>query len=185
MRHPKVDFGFQVASQSPLCAAQSRLWFLSRILKSPHCRHIKSTSVASKVCSDSMTTFQATQLDAKLLLGISQARGLRTNNYSTWLIWLSYLEGYRCKSTRMMAFANTEDLWIDYLIISRLGDCYATPIIQFFRDGRFRIKIDPQLESTTQPKARGLLHMECDFATALPYNLDFKTNELDHLPASW
>jgi hypothetical protein len=43
----------------------------------------------------------------------------------------------RCKSTRMMAFANTEDPWIDYLIISRLGGCYATPIIQFFQDGRF------------------------------------------------
>jgi hypothetical protein len=85
----------------------------------------------------------------------------------------------------MMAFANTEDPWIDYLIISRLGGYYATPIIQIFQDRRFRIKIDPQLESTTQPKARGLLHMECDFATALPYNLDFKTNELDHLPASW
>jgi hypothetical protein len=27
--------------------------------------------------------------------------------------------------------------------------------------------------------------MECDFATALPYNLDFMTDELDHLPASW
>jgi hypothetical protein len=25
--------------------------------------------------------------------------------------------------------------------------------------------------------------MECDFAIALPYNLDFKTDELDHLPA--
>jgi hypothetical protein len=67
----------------------------------------------------------------------------------------------------MMAFANTEDPWIDYLIISRLGGCYATPIIQIFQDGRFGIKIDPQLESATQPKARGLLHMECDFATAL------------------
>jgi hypothetical protein len=85
----------------------------------------------------------------------------------------------------MMAFANTEDPWIDYLIISRLGGYYATPIVQFFQDGRFRIKIDPQLESSTQPKARGLLHMECDFATALPYNLHFKTDELDHLPASW
>jgi hypothetical protein len=84
----------------------------------------------------------------------------------------------------MMAFANTEDPWIDYLIISRLGGCYATPIIQIFQDRRFGIKIDPQLESATQPKARGLLHMECDFAIALPYNLDFKTNELDHLPAS-
>jgi hypothetical protein len=83
-----------------------------------------------------------------------------------------------------MAFTNTKDPWIDYLIISRLGCCYVVPIIQIFQDGRCRIKIDPQLESATQPKARGLLHMECDFAIALPYNLDFKTNELDHLPAS-
>jgi hypothetical protein len=30
-------------------------------------------------------------------------------------------------------------------------------------------QIDPQPESTTQPKARGILHMECDFAIALPY----------------
>jgi hypothetical protein len=85
----------------------------------------------------------------------------------------------------MMTSADTEDPWIDYLIISRLGGCYATPIIQFFQDGTFKIKIDPQLESATQTKARGLLHMECDFAIALPYNLDFKTVELDHLAASW
>jgi hypothetical protein len=85
----------------------------------------------------------------------------------------------------MMAFVDTKDPWIDYLIIARLGGYYATPIIQFFQDGRFRIKIDPQLEFVTQPKARGLLHMECDFTTALPYHLDFKTDELDHLPASW
>jgi hypothetical protein len=31
------------------------------------------------------------------------------------------------------------------------------------------LQMDPQPESTTQPKARGLLHMECDFAIALPY----------------
>jgi hypothetical protein len=73
----------------------------------------------------------------------------------------------------MMYFANTEDPWIDYLIISRLGGCFATPIIQFFQDGRFGIKTDPQLESATQTKARELLHMECHFAIALPYNLDF------------
>jgi hypothetical protein len=59
------------------------------------------------------------------------------------------------------------------------------PSFKIFQDGRFGIKIDPQLESVTQPKARGLLHMECDFATALPYNLNFKTDELDHLPTSW
>jgi hypothetical protein len=85
----------------------------------------------------------------------------------------------------MMAFVNTEDPWIDYLIIARLGGYYATPIVQFFQDRRFRIKIDPQLESATQPKAQGLLHMECDFAIALPNNFDFKTDELDHFPASW
>jgi hypothetical protein len=97
MRHPKVDFGFQVASQGS------------------HCRHLKSTSVTSKVCYDDTTTSQAPRLDAKLLFEISparglhsnyysritssgfapsQARGLRTNNYSMWLIRLSYLEGY-------------------------------------------------------------------------------------------
>jgi hypothetical protein len=27
--------------------------------------------------------------------------------------------------------------------------------------------------------------MECNFAIALSYNLDFKADELDHLPASW
>jgi hypothetical protein len=31
--------------------------------------------------------------------------------------------------------------------------------------------MDPQPEPTTNPKARGLLHMECDFAIALPYHL--------------
>jgi hypothetical protein len=31
------------------------------------------------------------------------------------------------------------------------------------------LQIDPQSETTTQPKARGLLRMECDFAIALPY----------------
>jgi hypothetical protein len=32
-----------------------------------------------------------------------------------------------------------------------------------------KLQMDPQPESTTQPKARGLLHMERDFAIALPY----------------
>jgi hypothetical protein len=36
--------------------------------------------------------------------------------------------------------------------------------------------MDPQPESTTQPKARGLLHMECDFAIALPYELRLQDN---------
>jgi hypothetical protein len=32
-----------------------------------------------------------------------------------------------------------------------------------------KLQMDPQPEFTTQPKARGLLHMECGFAIALPY----------------
>jgi hypothetical protein len=38
------------------------------------------------------------------------------------------------------------------------------------------LQIDLQPESTTQPKARGLLHMECDFAIALPYRLRLQDN---------
>jgi hypothetical protein len=130
-----------------------------------------------------MTTSYTPRLHTKLLLGISPARGLHSNyysritsagfahsqarglhtNYSMWLIQLSYLEGYTLQEYSVMAFVNTEDPWIDYLIISRLGGYYATPIIKIFEDRRFRIKIDPQLEFATQPKARGLLHMECDF----------------------
>jgi hypothetical protein len=171
VRH-KVDFGFQVAYQNPLSHdnLKSTLVFKSHSkVRSAG----KSTSVAYKVRSDGTTTSQAPRLDAKLLLGNSSSRGLHSNyysrttladfarsqvrglynNYSTWLIQLSYLRGSYNHSTQMMDFANIEDPWIDYLIISRLGGCYATPIIQFFQDGRFRIKIDPQLESATQPKA--------------------------------
>jgi hypothetical protein len=36
--------------------------------------------------------------------------------------------------------------------------------------------MDPQPESTTQPKAQGLLHMECDFAIALPYQFRLQDN---------
>jgi hypothetical protein len=36
--------------------------------------------------------------------------------------------------------------------------------------------MDPKTESITQPKARGLLHMECDFAIELPYQLRLQDN---------
>jgi hypothetical protein len=39
-----------------------------------------------------------------------------------------------------------------------------------------KLQMHPQLESTTQPKARGLLHMECDFAIALPYQFRLQDN---------
>jgi hypothetical protein len=39
-----------------------------------------------------------------------------------------------------------------------------------------KLQMDPQPESTTQPKARGLLHMECDLAIALPYQLQLQDN---------
>jgi hypothetical protein len=38
------------------------------------------------------------------------------------------------------------------------------------------LQIDPQPESTTQPKARGLLHMQCDFAITLPYKFRLQDN---------
>jgi hypothetical protein len=38
-----------------------------------------------------------------------------------------------------------------------------------------KLQMEPQPESTTQPTAWGLLHMEYDFAIALPYQLGFKT----------
>jgi hypothetical protein len=36
--------------------------------------------------------------------------------------------------------------------------------------------MDPKPESKTQPKARGLLHMECDFSIALPYQFRLQDN---------
>jgi hypothetical protein len=39
-----------------------------------------------------------------------------------------------------------------------------------------RLQMDPQPESRTYPKARGLLHMECDFAIALPYLFRLQDN---------
>jgi hypothetical protein len=39
-----------------------------------------------------------------------------------------------------------------------------------------KLQMDPQPESATQPKARGLLHMECDFAIALPYQFRLQDN---------
>jgi hypothetical protein len=46
----------------------------------------------------------------------------------------------------------------------------------FFEIFLSELQMDPQLESTTRPKARGLLHMECDFAIALPYRLWLEDN---------
>jgi hypothetical protein len=55
------------------------------------------------------------------------------------------------------------------------------PVLRFFLSAFFEIflpklQMDPQLEPTTQPKARGLLLMECDFAIALPYQLRLQDN---------
>jgi hypothetical protein len=46
----------------------------------------------------------------------------------------------------------------------------------FFRIFLPKLQMDPQPESTTQPKARGLLHMECNFTIALPYQLWLQDN---------
>jgi hypothetical protein len=38
------------------------------------------------------------------------------------------------------------------------------------------LQMDPHPESTTQPKAQGLLHMGCDFAITLPYKFRLQDN---------
>jgi hypothetical protein len=38
-----------------------------------------------------------------------------------------------------------------------------------------KLQMDPQLESTTQPKARGLLHMECVLQSHFHISFGFKT----------
>jgi hypothetical protein len=58
---------------------------------------------------------------------------------------------------------------------SRLGGSVPR-VLRFFLSGFFevfvpRLQMDPQPEPAAQPKARGLLHMECDFAIAPPYQL--------------
>jgi hypothetical protein len=58
---------------------------------------------------------------------------------------------------------------------SRLGG-FVPRVLRFFLSvffGTFlpRLQMDPQPEPAAQPKARGLLQMECDFAIALPYQL--------------
>jgi hypothetical protein len=47
---------------------------------------------------------------------------------------------------------------------------------RFFEIFLPKLQMDPQPESTTQPKARGLLHMECDFAIALAYQFRLQDN---------
>jgi hypothetical protein len=112
---------------------------------------------------------------------------LSTNNYSTWLLRLTWRRARGLNASRVLRWWLPQTLKTLGLILQLFqgsGAIRLHPSVDFFQDGS-RIKIDPQPEYTTQPKARGLLHMECDFAIALPYNLDFKTDELDHLPASW
>jgi hypothetical protein len=46
----------------------------------------------------------------------------------------------------------------------------------FYRIILPELQIYPQPESTTQPKAWGLLHMECDFAIAFPYKFRLQDN---------
>jgi hypothetical protein len=84
----------------------------------------------------------------------------------------------------MMAFANTEDPWIDYLVISRLGGYYAIPIVQLFQDGS-RIKIDPQQSLQLNLRLGGYSIWSAILQSHFHINLDFKTDELYHLPASW
>jgi hypothetical protein len=62
---------------------------------------------------------------------------------------------------------------------SRLGG--SVPLVlrfflRIFWDILAKTSYGPQPESATQPKAWGLLHMECNFAIALPYQLRLQDN---------
>jgi hypothetical protein len=64
---------------------------------------------------------------------------------------------------------------LEEVLDSRLGGSLPR-VLRFFLSGFFgiflpRLQMDPQPEPAVQPKARGLLHMECDFAIAPPYQL--------------
>jgi hypothetical protein len=102
------------------------------------------------------------------LLFISGAQHQKLLDVAPTAHWATSLGAERYKSTRMMTSANTEDPWIDSFNRSKarvlLG--YTQQLIFSKMEAE---SSDPQPESTTQPKARGLLHMECDFAIALPY----------------
>jgi hypothetical protein len=73
-----------------------------------------------------------------------------------WLIWLSYLEVY------MLQVYSDEGFHEHWRPLDWLSNhfkawgllCYTHHSV-FFKNGRCRIKIDPQLESATQLKARG------------------------------
>jgi hypothetical protein len=54
--------------------------------------------------------------------------------------------------------------------------CVLRFFLRIFRDILPKLQMDPQPESANQPKARGLLHMECDFAIALPYQFWLQDN---------
>jgi hypothetical protein len=61
---------------------------------------------------------------------------------------------------------------------SRLGGSVPR-VLRFFLSGFFgiflpRFQMDLGSEPAAQPKARGLLHMECDFAIAPPYQLQLQ-----------
>jgi hypothetical protein len=69
-----------------------------------------------------------------------------------------------------------DDLSIrEEVLDSRFGGSVPR-VLRFFLSGFFGIflpslQMDPQPEPAAQPKARGLLHMECDFAITPPYQL--------------
>jgi hypothetical protein len=54
--------------------------------------------------------------------------------------------------------------------------------VDFFKtEAESRLTLSQSLQLNLRPEGYSI---ECDFAITLPYNLDFKTDELDHLPAS-
>jgi hypothetical protein len=123
---------------------------------------ISSRSVDSAAARDSSTSTSRR----------SSARGLDYFHSTTW-------EATRLRSISGHILQDDPSIR-EEVLDSRLGGSVPR-VLRFFLSGFFGIflpglQMDPQPEPATQPKARGLLHMECDFAIALPYQLRLQDN---------
>jgi hypothetical protein len=97
--------------------------------------------------------------------------------------WLGYSESTSWEAARLKTISGhilqNDPSIREEVLDSRLGaPCHVSFgfFSRFFGIFLPKLQMDPQPESTTQPKARGLLHMECDFAIALPYQLRLQDN---------
>ena len=84
------------------------------------------------------------------------------------------------KSQRPPMFGNLNPKSRDFK--SRLGGCETCVINdKLFSKTDLKTENDPQSDPSVQPKARGLLHMECEYIT---HHIRRRNSGLEHLIAS-